>query len=106
MTRRMLLAVSTLAIALGACEADRHSPPVGGTSGAPSALAATAAASTRPLPGSQYRDEDLPVEADFEEQAEQAIGESNHRAELDRIEKDLDAAGEPTAAAPSARRGE
>lgn len=52
----------------------------GSGSGAPSGSAAPAALS----------DSDLPVAADFEEDAEKAISASNYKGELDSLEKEVD----------------
>ena len=66
----------------------------GGPSGQPSATGAGSVA-TSPLPGAAgaapYADEDLPVEADFEAEAEREITDQSFDAVLSEIEKELDA---------------
>lgn len=42
-------------------------------------------------PGPEIVDEDLPIETDFEDEAEKSITAENFKAELDALEKEIDA---------------
>ncbi len=70
--------------------------PAGQATPAPSAQGTTTQAPSAALPSSaetrraaEYRDEDLPVAADFEDGAEKEINEDNYLDKLEEIETEL-----------------
>lgn len=101
MKRTSVLVVSTLCLALTGCEEKKHVAPTPEVTGAapgkptPGAPAtATPTTTTTPVTPT-VSDQDIPVEADFEEEAERDIVPGNMDAELTKIEKEL-AAEMPT----------
>jgi hypothetical protein len=48
-------------------------------------------------PALQYKDSDIPVDADFEEEADKSIDAKNYKSELDTIDKDIGAVSDGTA---------
>jgi hypothetical protein len=87
----MLLLVALSACALvSACDKEKTSEPTA----APAATAAAAPAPTAPPPaatagGAAPSAENIPVAADFEEEAEKSITKANYRAELDSLEAEI-----------------
>lgn len=77
MKRILLLTFAAGLFALGCGD----STPAGG-SGAPAGSGSAAA----------LADSDLPVAADYEEEAEKSISASNYKSELDSLEKEVDSA--------------
>ena len=87
-----MLALSTCAL-LSACEKEKVSDPAAAH---PSAATAVAPAPTAPTPaatatavGSTPAADNIPVAADFEDEAEKSITKANYRAELDSLEAEL-----------------
>ncbi len=80
MTVRSIVCVASLALAVGslsACDKKDEGATAGGAAGATEKAAVLA-------------DEDLPVAADFAEEAEGEISGDNYKAKLDELEKDID----------------
>lgn len=99
-TRLLRLTLLGLSVAAGAwsttgCDAsaspaEATTPPT--TTSSPAAEAPAAAVTTRAAaPSATYADEDLPVQADFEADAEKRIDDASYTRELDRIEQALTA---------------
>ncbi len=68
-----------LVVALAACDRPKDDAPPR----APSAPST----STAPSAASPYKNEDLPVDADFEEEAEKSVDAKNYKQELDALDK-------------------
>lgn len=77
--KRVILLLGLSAGLLAAGCGDSTSP---GATGGPAASGAPAA----------LADSDLPVQADYEEEAEKAITPASYKAELDALEKEIDSA--------------
>lgn len=96
MTKTVLhLFVALLVAATAACDRSSEQPSASDR-GAVGSVPAPAPASAAPEPS--YRDEDLPVPPDFEEEADQSIDDTNAADVLAEIERELDA-GAPDAGA-------
>jgi len=87
-----MLALSTCAL-LSACEKEKSSEP---TAAHASATTAVAPAPTAPTPAATATAtaaapaaDNIPVAADFEDEAEKSITKANYRAELDSLEAEL-----------------
>lgn len=103
MTRANVLTAIALCAALAGCEEKKPAPvaePTGTAAapgrpgpGAPGAATTTTTPAVTAPATATVRDEDIPVEADFEEQAEKDIVPGNLDAELTKIEKELAAEG-------------
>ncbi|MSP24029.1 MAG: hypothetical protein EXR75_02470 [Myxococcales bacterium] len=85
-----------LPVGLTGCEEKAAEPSVApATTAAPTPTAKAAASATTTTAavaesdGAEYKDEDVPVEADFEEQADKEITDANYAAELATLEKEL-----------------
>ncbi len=79
-----------VSLSMFACNANNTN----NTSSAPSATMtaeASSVATAKPSaqPAVEYKDEDLPVAADFEEEAEKSITLENYKDEIEKIEKEL-----------------
>ncbi len=61
-----------------------------GSSSSPSATANTGSNSAKPAAEAPIADSDLAVPADFADEAEKSISQSNYKAELDSLEKEID----------------
>lgn len=104
---RLAMTMTALGLSLALTACDEKPAATGaptGTAAAPAAAtakataAATATAAAAAL-GADLKDEDLPVEADFEEEADKEITDANYAAELDKLEKELaDAPAAPAGA--------
>lgn len=98
MKRTSVLVVGALCLALAGCEEKKEVAPMpaatGAAPGRPVGAPATATTTTT-TPAVVVSDQDIPVEADFEEEAEKEIVPGNLDAELTKIEKEL-AAETPT----------
>ena len=86
----VMLALSTCAL-LSACEKEKTSEPAAAH---PSATTAVAPAPTAPTPAATAvapapAADNIPVAADFEDEAEKSITKANYRAELDSLEAEL-----------------
>jgi hypothetical protein len=104
---RLLSIACAAALGLtGACEPTGQAPPSpsarGTTGGAPSASVSASPSAQR---AAEYKDEDLPVAADFEELADKELNESNYLDKLGEIETEI--GGGPTGAdgGPSPKTG-
>lgn len=103
---RAAIAIVTMGLLVGfaGCDDDRKGMPMSEQPAPPRAPANTAATPAvtpqSPTPAAPQpqavRDEDIPVEADFEEETERDITPANMEAELASIEKALAAEGAPT----------
>jgi hypothetical protein len=86
------VAVLAAALLLGAgCDKDKDA---GGTSPATSAPGAAASGPTKPaanMTDAELDKADIPVPADFEEEAEREINDDNLDAEIDKLEKEIGA---------------
>ena len=103
----MTMTALGLGLALPACD-EKPAAPSAPTGAATAVAAATAKASaaTTAAPaaalGADLKDEDLPVESDYEEEADKEITDANYAAELDKLEKELaDAPAAPAGAEDS-----
>lgn len=100
MKRTSVLVVGALCLALAGCEEKKEVAPTPAATGAapgkpaPGGPATATTPATTPTPPT-VSDQDIPVEADFEEEAEKEIVPGNLDAELTKIEKEL-AAETPT----------
>lgn len=87
----MRLVVLILALAYtGGCDDDETPPP------SASASVSVTSSAPAPSPSGPYRDEDLIVPPDFEQEAEKAITPGNYKGKLAEIEAEL---GMPAASA-------
>lgn len=78
--KRGLILVAALAAALVGCESSS------GTTGSAAGSDSAKAAAEAPI-----ADSDLAVPADFADEAEKSISQANYKAELDNLEKEIDA---------------
>ena len=76
MSRWMILGVVALTTGLVACEEQKPAPATTGEKGAVAA---------------QIKDEDIPTQADFEEESAKDISTTNYKAEVDALEKEISA---------------
>ena len=97
MKRTSVLVVGALCLALAGCEEKKEVAPTPAATGAAPGkpVGAPATATTTTTPAVVVSDQDIPVEADFEEEAERDLVPGNMEAELTKIEKEL-AADTPT----------
>jgi hypothetical protein len=103
--------VRRLVAALALCAAGASSPGCQENPSQPAAASAepsasagaapSASASSREELGADYRDEDLPVPGDFEEEAEKAVTADNYKDKLAELKAEL-GPEEAASAAPSA----
>ncbi len=78
MKRWVVLSLIALSAALGGCE-EQQSQPQSGQAPGQTAQAAP------------IKDEDLPTEAEFDDEAEKEINSANYKAQLDSLEKEIGA---------------
>jgi hypothetical protein len=84
MNRTLIGAATLVVVAFGAsCEKEKTPEPV-----APKASATAAATAASPPPAAPLAD-NIPVAADFEEEAEKTITKANYKTELDSLEAEL-----------------
>ncbi len=83
-----LLCAALLALGLTACP-DGNKTTTGSTTKAATTKAAATGTGTAAAAADDYKDEDLPVPADFEDDAEKEVTEANYKAELDKEAKEL-----------------
>ncbi|HRI63014.1 MAG TPA: hypothetical protein PK156_02220 [Polyangium sp.] len=76
MSRWMILAALTVAMGLVACEEQKPAAPA---TGEKAAVAAT------------IKDEDIPDQADFDDESAKDISATNYKAEVDSLEKEISA---------------
>ncbi len=76
MSRWMILGALTVAMGLVACEEQKPAPA---TTGEKAAVAV------------QIKDEDIPDQADFEDESAKDISTTNYKAEVDSLEKEISA---------------
>ena len=80
------LAASALVCFSASCEKEKTPEPAATT---PSAVAPTVAAPTAAAPVAAPAAENIPVAADFEEEAEKTITPANYKKELDSLEAEI-----------------
>ena len=86
-----MLALSTCAL-LSACEKEKISEPAAAHPSATTAVATAptpAATAAATAVGATPAADNIPVAADFEDEAEKSITKANYRAELDSLEAEL-----------------
>jgi len=76
MNRWLTLGLLAVSLCIVACDEQKAAPDSSGGQ-------ATAAA--------QIKDEDIPTPADFDDDAEKTINETNYKAEVDALEKEISA---------------
>ena len=79
------LAASALLCFSASCEKEKTPDPAAAVSAAPSAVAAPTVAAPVAAPAN----ENIPVAADFEEEAEKTISPANYKKELDSLEAEI-----------------
>jgi len=97
MSRTLIAAGAFALFALSACEKEKVpepvTPPSAATAPAPSAAAAqpapTAPTAAAAPAGNAATAENIPVAADFEDEAEKTITKANYKAELSSLEAEL-----------------
>jgi hypothetical protein len=91
---RIAWVLAFLCTASGCSDSDGDAPATSASAAAPSASTVAPPSASGP-----YRDEDLPVPPDYEEEAEKAVTPSNYKDKLAEIERELEPPA-PSASAP------
>jgi hypothetical protein len=91
--KHSILFSSAILLACVACDGGNQSGPAATTSTAQTSAATAAKPSAEPQ--AEYKDADLPVPADFEDDAETNISDKNYKDEINKIEGELGGAENP-----------